>query len=80
MKGGGIEIRTVGPHQRPRLRVQDHPPEHGLVSQRSEKLAVENGLEVDYLFGMVIERYGQRVRPDNLEPGDSMDGMHHGAT
>jgi len=80
MKGGRIEVCAIGPHQRPRFGIQGDRAECGLIPQRPKQLAVQNGLEVDHLFGAVLENHGERVRPDELEPGDSMDGMDHGAT
>lgn len=64
MKGGRIEVSAVWPHQRPRFGIQGDRSERGLIPQRPKQLAVQNGLEVDHLFGTVVEHHGERVRPD----------------
>jgi hypothetical protein len=52
----GVEIGSVWPHDRMSFCVNANLIEQSLVPKRPEQLPLQNGAEVDYLVGAVIER------------------------
>ena len=73
-----IEIGAVRPRQRTHFLIESHGVEHGQVPQWTEECALQHRPEVDLLGGSVREGHRQRVRTDDVELRDAMDGMGHG--
>ena len=79
--------RAASPDRnRPRLatracppRVEAHAIERARVAQRAKQWPVEDRPEIDAPLGPVAEHHAQRVRPNDGEASDAMDGMVHGA-
>lgn len=77
MKGGGIEIRSVWPHESSRFRIHLQPIEEVQTSKGTEELTTKHWLEVDHLLCMVLEQNADSVGSQNVEPFDPVDWMNH---
>ena len=73
----GIEIRTVGPLQRSEGWVELNRVEHLQILKRPEYLAFQDWAKIDSLLTPVRKPKRQRIRPDDLEVLDAMDGVIH---
>ena len=76
MQGRRIKIGTIGPNESLNFRVNLNLIEHGKITQRSIKFADKHKLKVDSLFTAVIKRNTQRVRPDNFDGTNAVDGVN----
>ena len=77
MEGLRIKVGTVRPDQRVHLGIDTHLLEDGGVTQGLKELAGQDGLEVDCLFGRIIESNTQGVRANDLERLDTVDSVRH---
>jgi len=78
VQSGRVEVGTVWPDERSRLGVEPDFVEHRHVLQGPEECAVQYWREIDTLRRAVAERDQERIRTDNVEAADPMDGMTHG--
>ena len=77
MKGLGIEVRTVWPHQSVRFRIEGDLIEQDQVAERSIQLPSQNRLKVDNLLGSVVKTDAQRVRRDDFKIQNPANQMRH---
>jgi hypothetical protein len=66
VQGCGIEIGARGPNDCVDFPVERNLSEDRRITQRAEKLALENGLKVNRATQTIIETQPQRVRRDVL--------------
>lgn len=74
---GGIEIGVIRPDQCLYFGIESHLVEKRQVAERAVNFAVQDRLEVNGLFCVVVELYPQSVRGDNLKFGNVINGMFH---
>ena len=78
VEGLGVEVSAVWPLDRPERLIKLHGVEQRHILERSKHFALQNGPKIDALAGAVVELKRQRVRPNDVEPLDAMEGMTHG--
>ena len=77
MKRRRIEVGSVRPRQRAHLVIEHHRIERDEILQRSEERAMQDGSEIDLLLRAIRECHCQRVRSDDVETRDPINGMRH---
>jgi hypothetical protein len=75
MERFGIEIGTVWPLDRPKIKVEFDCIEEGQVLEGSEDLSFQDGSEIEPLLASVLESKRQRVRAHDVEVRNAMDGV-----
>ena len=80
MQCGGIEIRSIRPHDRFHFWVDRDPIEQLWIEEWAIQFAGEYGFEVNGLFCVVGKLDAQRVRPDDLNAANLIDRMFHGTS
>src|ERR1051326_1525387 len=73
----GIEISAIGPLDRSERGVELDGVKQRNVLEWSEHLSFQDGTEIDPLLTVVVEPKRQRVRADDHEVRDAVDGMTH---
>jgi hypothetical protein len=77
VQGGGIEIRTIRPHDRMDLRIDANLREERGIAQRTEQGASKHSREIDAPLKPIVEPQLQRERSHDLRGLDSIDRMTH---
>lgn len=74
---GGIEVGVVRPNQCPHFGVESHLVEKRQVAEGTVNFSMQDRLEVNGLFGVVVEFHPQSVGGNNLKFGNMINGMFH---
>ena len=73
-----IEVCAVWPLDRLERLIELNGVEQRQILERSKHFPLQNGPKIDALPGAVVELKRQRVRPNDVEPLDAVEGMTHG--
>ena len=77
MQGRRIKISPVWPDQRVDLRINPNLAEQGYVTKRTEYLALQDALEINDLFRLIVETHAKRVGRLDFKKDHAIDGMTH---
>lgn len=80
VEGLGIEVGAVWPLYRPECLIELDGVEKRQILERSEHHSLQDGPKIDTLSAAVVELKCQRVRTDDGEVLDAMDGVTHDVT
>src|SRR5207245_6899525 len=77
VKGRGIEVGAVGPHQRVGIGIDADLVEQLKIAQRPIQLARQHRLKVDRLLSAVLKMNTKRIRRYDFERLDLMNRVFH---
>lgn len=75
----GVEVSAAWPLDRPERRIQLNGVEEFQVLQWPKHLTFQDRPEIDSLLAAVVKSEGQRVRTDDVDLLDAVDGVTHSA-
>ena len=77
MKSFGVEVRSIWPGQCPKRGIEFDGIEHLQILEGRKHFAFQDWTKVDPLPAAVLKSKRQRVRPDDVEMFDPMNGVTH---